>query len=314
MPMRLRHISILPWISLFMLVSFLVSGCLPPGGRTFINLNDLEPLPSPSQLQITEDHLRIVVSPSLSNRDTVSYYRKLADHLAIQTGQPTELIYRRNNSEAQALLSSQGADLAFFSTGTFLTYNGKEPIEPLVIPEIHNGPFYQALIIVHRESRIENLSGLAGKRFAFNDSASFSGYLFPIYLLRLQQKTPEVFFSHTVFTQSHSKSLQAIALNLLDGAAIDSIAYEHARRNNPELANRLRIIHASEPIGAGPVVVRQSLSTARKELLKTILLNMHHNQDMQKILHELMIERFSVVPEHLYDIPRRMLTEMKLAP
>ena len=299
---------------LFTLLLIVMTGCVPSRGNTYIDLTRLEPAAPVAAPIAGTMPLRIAVSPSLSNRDTVGSYRLIAEHIAIQTGQPTELIYRRNNAETQALLSSQCADLAFFSTGAFLTYSGTEPIEPLVIPELENGPFYQALIIVSQNSRIENLGGLAGKRFAFSDAASFSGYLFPVYLLKLRQQTPENFFGQSLFSQNHAKSLQSVAMNLLDGAAIDSIAYDHARRNNPELAGRVRIIHSSEPIGVGPVVIRKALPAQQKELLKTIFLNMHYNQDMRKVLRDLMFERFSVAPARLYDAPRQILQEMKQAP
>lgn len=317
MPLPSRFIAPFRIIPILLLVACLVTvmtGCLPSHGNTFIDLTKLESAPPAATPIVGPPPLRIAVSPSLSSRDTVGSYRLIAEHIAIQTGQPTELIYRRNNAETQALLSSQGADLAFFSTGSFLTYGGTEPIEPLVIPELENGPFYQALIIVPQDSRIENLAGLAGKRFAFSDAASFSGYLFPVYLLKLHQQTPENFFGQSLFSQNHAKSLQSVAMNLLDGAAIDSIAYDHARRNNPELAGRVRIIHSSEPIGVGPVVIRQALPSQQKELLKTIFLNMHYNQDMRKVLRDLMFERFSSVPVRLYDAPRQILQEMKQAP
>ena len=301
-------------ITLLLLAAFLAMGCLSSRSNPYIDLTKLEPAVPAAAPVAGASPLRIAVSPSLSSRDTVGSYRLIAEHIAIQTGQPTELIYRRSNAETQALLSSQGADLAFFSTGAFLTYSGTESIEPLVIPELEHGPFYQALIIVPQDSRSENLAGLAGKRFAFSDATSFSGYLFPVYLLKLRQQTPEKFFGQSLFSQNYAKSLQSVAMNLLDGAAIDSIAYDHARRNNPELAARVRIIHSSEPIGVGPVVIRQTLPAQQKELLKTIFLNMHYNQDMRKVLRDLMFERFSVVPARLYDAPRQILQEMKQAP
>ena len=301
-------------ITLLLLAAFLAMGCLSSRSNPYIDLTKLEPAAPAAAPVAGASPLRIAVSPSLSSRDTVGSYRLIAEHIAIQTGQPTELIYRRSNAETQALLSSQGADLAFFSTGAFLTYSGTESIEPLVIPELEHGPFYQALIIVPQDSRSENLAGLAGKRFAFSDATSFSGYLFPVYLLKLRQQTPEKFFGQSLFSQNYAKSLQSVAMNLLDGAAIDSIAYDHARRNNPELAARVRIIHSSEPIGVGPVVIRQALPSQQKELLKTIFLNMHYNQDMRKVLRDLMFERFSIVPTRLYDAPRQILQEMKQAP
>ena len=91
-----------------------MAGCAANDQRPYGNLRDMETLPQETVKKPAETPLRIVVSPSLSNRDTAGYYRQLSDHISIQTGQPTELIYRRSNSEAQALLASSGADIGFF--------------------------------------------------------------------------------------------------------------------------------------------------------------------------------------------------------
>ena len=155
-----------------------MAGCAANDQRPYVNLRDMETLPQETVKKPAETPLRIVVSPSLSNRDTAGYYRQLSDHIAIQTGQPTELIYRRSNSEAQALLASSGADIGFFSTGTYLSYTGSVELEILVLPERAQGPVYQALIIVPIDSPAEEIADLAGKSFAFNDALSFSGAIF----------------------------------------------------------------------------------------------------------------------------------------
>lgn len=284
------------------------------GQRPYVNLREMETLPQQMPKKPAETPLRIVVSPSLSNRDTAGYYRQLSDHIAIQTGHPTELIYRRSNSEAQALLASSGADIGFFSTGTYLSYAGSVELEILVIPERAQGPVYQALIIVPSDSPAEEIADLAGKSFAFNDSLSFSGAIFPRYLLKQLHKTPENFFRQTIFTQSHSKSMQAVAMHMLDGASIDSIAFDHARKNTPEIANAIRIIHLSPSAGTGPIVIRNDIDEAKKDLLRTVFLNMHHNQDMRNVLRELMFERFIIPQNQLYDYPRRILSEVKTSP
>ena len=302
------------WISFLLLVLVLTPGCFSGVHRPFVNLRDIEPLQQEMPEKRTEMPLRIVVSPSLSNRDTAGYYRQLADHISVQTGRPTELLYRRSNSEAQALLTTKVADIGFLSTGTYLTYTGPVEIEILVTPERANGPFYQALIIVPGDSPVEDIADLAGKSFAFNDSLSFSGYMFPLQLLTQLHKTPESFFRQTIFTQSHSKSMQAVAMHMVDGASIDSIAYDHSRKNTPEIASAVRIIHLSPPIGAGPVVIRNDIAEAKKELLRTVFLNMHHNQDIKKALQELMFERFIIPSASLYDYPRNILSGMKMLP
>lgn len=310
----MRELPLIRWCTFFLLAIFLVTGCSSGAGRIYVNMHDYEALAQDDSKKKGEPPLRIVVSPSLSNRDTVGYYRQLAEHIAIQTGQPTELIYRRSNAEAQALLATNGADVFFFSTGTYLTYNGPVELEILVVPARDQGPFYQALIIVPNDSSVEDFADLAEKSFAFNDSLSFSGYLFPLHLLKQLNKTPENFFRQTVFTQSHSKSLQAVAMHMIEGAAIDSIALDHAGKNAPEVAKAVRVVHFSQPVGTGPVVIRKAMNEARKELLKTVFLNMHHNQDMKKVLQELMFERFILAPDKLYEYPRRIMAEMKGLP
>lgn len=300
-------------VIIFLSILFL-TGCMPNGQRPYVNLRDLETPPLEMAKRTGEAPLRIVVSPSLSNRDTAGYYRQLADHVAVQTGHPTELIYRRSNAEAQAMLASSGADIGFFSTGTYLSYTGSVGLEILVMPERDQGPVYQALVIVPSDSPAEEIADLAGKSFAFNDALSFSGAIFPRYLLKQLNNTPENFFRQTIFTQSHSKSMQAVAMHLLDGASIDSIAFDHARKNSPEIANAIRIIHLSPSAGTGPIVIRQDIDAAKKDLLRTVFLNMHHNQDMRKVLNELMFERFTVPQTHLYDYPRRIIAKVKTSP
>ncbi len=291
-----------------------MTGCAANTPRPYVNLRDMETLPQETTKNPAEIPLRIVVSPSLSNRDTAGYYRQLSDHIAIQTGHPTELIHRRSNSEAQALLATSGADIGFFSTGTYLSYAGAVELEILVVPERAQGPVYQALIIVPNDSPAEEIADLAGKSFAFNDALSFSGTIFPRYLLKQLHKTPENFFRQTVFTQSHSKSMQAVAMHLLDGASIDSIAFDHARKNTPEIAKALRILHLSPSAGTGPIVIRKTIDETKKDLLRTVLLNMHHNQDMRNVLRELMFERFVLPKDQLYDYPRRILSEVTTSP
>lgn len=302
------------WIVMLLIAIIPAAGCFVGPQRPYVDLRDVETLSQRAADKPGESPLRIVVSPSLSNRDTAGYYRQLAEHIAIQTGHPTELVYRRSNSEVQALLSTNGADIAFFSTGTFLTYTGPVAVESLVVPARTNGPFYQALIIVPGDSTVQTVADLKGKSFAFNDSLSFSGHLFPLQLLKQLHATPETFFRQTIFTHSHSSSLQAVAMHRIDGAAIDSIAFDHARKNSPEIANAVKVIHSSPLVGTGPVVIRTAIDDAKKDLLRTVFLNMHHNQDMNHVLRELMFERFMQPPENLYDYPRRILAEMKNAP
>lgn len=79
---------------------------------------------------------------------------------------------------------------------------------------------YQSQIIVKADSGINDISGLKGKKFAFTDGVSTSGYLFPTLLVK--QKTgqdPKAFFGSTTFAGGHDKAVLAVYQGTVDGAA-----------------------------------------------------------------------------------------------
>lgn len=79
---------------------------------------------------------------------------------------------------------------------------------------------YQSQIIVKADSGINDINGLKGKKFAFTDAVSTSGYLFPTLLVKNKTGTdPKSFFSSTTFAGGHDKAVLAVYQGSVDGAA-----------------------------------------------------------------------------------------------
>src|SRR6266567_1718634 len=79
---------------------------------------------------------------------------------------------------------------------------------------------YNAQILVRTDSGINDLNGLKGKKFAFVDPISASGYLFPTLLVKNKTgQDPKAFFGSTIFAGSHDKSVLAVYSGQVDGAA-----------------------------------------------------------------------------------------------
>lgn len=90
---------------------------------------------------------------------------------------------------------------------------------------------------------------MRGKRFAFSDPLSNSGKLYPTYRLSLINETTESFFgldengrNNSFFTYSHDNSIIAVAEQVADGAAVDSLVYEYMRITKPEIISKTKII------------------------------------------------------------------------
>lgn len=137
-------------------------------------------------------------------------------------------------------------------------------------PRSGDAPVYFSEIVVPAWSDARALQDLSGRRFACNEEMSFSGYRALEHALRTRGWTWEL-FGERVRTGSHHASLDTILQGNADAAAIDSQVLLLARRRNPALAGRLRVIESLGPYPAPPIAVNRSqcsLSAARmSELL-----------------------------------------------
>src|SRR5205823_13784404 len=79
---------------------------------------------------------------------------------------------------------------------------------------------YKSQILVRSDSGITDLNGLKGKKFAFVDPISASGYLFPLNLVKAKTgQDPKTFFGSTIFAGGHDKAALAVYQGTVDGAA-----------------------------------------------------------------------------------------------
>jgi phosphonate transport system substrate-binding protein len=153
-------------------------------------------------------------------------------------------------------------------------------------------------LIVPAKSSDTGIQDLRGKVFAYTDPTSFTGRIYPTYLLQNLGEEPETFFSRTFFTYSHDDAIRAVADGVADGASVDSLVLDFALKRQPELAEQIRIIYTSPPFGIPPVVVSPNLRPQARAELETILLNMHQDPDGLAAVQALDYDRFvHVLPE-----------------
>ncbi len=251
--------------------------------------------------------LRIAVAAMVSPEQTISVYRELMDYIAAKVGRPVELKQRRTYQEVNDMLGAGKLDAAILCSGTYVYAKQQYGVKLLVVPVIHGSPTYRSYVIVSQASTAASLEELYGKRFAFTDPLSTSGYLYPAYALTLRGRSPETFFAKTLFTYSHDNSIEAVAEGVVDGAAVDSLIYDYLQKTNPALVARTRIVHRSPPFGAPPVGVPRTLDPETKRSLRGLFLEMDQDLSGRAILKKLGVDRFIPGEDRLYDSIRKML-------
>jgi phosphonate transport system substrate-binding protein len=252
--------------------------------------------------------LRAGVASMITPVSTVKYYQQVVEYLGQKLGMPAEMVHRTTYDEIDVMLEEGRLDIAFICSSPYVLDQKKFGVELLVAPQVAGAVFYHSDIIVHKDSKIETFEQLRGKSFVFVDPKSNSGRLYPAFLLAKRHDTPESFFSSFLYSYSHNKSVEIVAKNRADGAAVDSIVYDYMAATDSPYAAETRIIHRSPQFGIPPVVVPPGIDPQLKLAMRDVFLRMHEDPLGKNILLAMRIERFVLVPDSNYDPIRAMST------
>ena len=289
-----------------LLMLFLLAACgreRPP----YVHLSqEDQPLTTLQPGETSRLPLRVAIAAVISPQATFETYAPLLDYLSTHLDRPVQLLQRGTYAEINELIRTGGADVAFVCGGAYVEAQREFGMELLAAPQVRGETTYYSYIIVPADSSIQSMMDLRGKRFAFSDPLSNSGYLAPIWLLYQMNEKPEEFFSSIIFTYSHDNSIRAVAEHIVDGAAVDSLVYEYAIAHDPTFSDKTRVIAKEGPFGIPPVVIHPQIGSELKEEIRAALLEAHTTPDGQQALAVLMIDRFVVVDDSVYDSIRKM--------
>lgn len=287
----------------FICIYLLFAGCTKKEEAAKVNLKNEQ---GQSENVEEKETLKIAVSAIISPKKTFIYYSDMLDYISKKIEVPVELVQRDTYAEVNALVKDRKVSAAFVCSGAYIDGKRDFGMELLVAPVAYGNPFYYSYIIVPIDSNAKRLEDLKGKKFAFTDPMSNSGKLAPTYMIDKIGESPDSFFSDIIYTNSHDKSIEAVAKNLVDGAAVDSLIWDYANTTEPEFTSKTRVIIKSPPYGIPPVVTPARLAPELKEKLRHILLNMHLDAEGRSILEKVKIDRFVEIEDGAYDSIREM--------
>lgn len=252
------------------------------------------------------DTIRIGVASMITPVDAVKYYQDVIDYIGEQIRRPVQMVHRRTYDEMDSLLERGEIKIAFICSAPYVKNREQFGAELLVAPSVDGKPLYHSYIIVHNDSSVNTFPELKGKVFAFTDPKSNTGKLYPTYLLKTMGVAPERFFSRFLYSYSHNKSVEMVAKKIVDGAAVESIVYDHMLKTGSPYAKQTKIIKRSPPYGSPPVVVTRDIDPDLRKKVKDAFLDMQNTTKGKAVLSAMMIDGFVEVPDRNYDTIRKM--------
>jgi len=187
---------------------------------------------------------------------------------------------------------------------------GDCPVEPIAAPVVRGAryggrPVYFSDVVVRRDSPCRSFADLRGRSWAYNEPLSQSGYGITRFVLA-RGGHAKGFFGRVVDAGWHERAVRLVAAGECDASAIDSHLLALLLRDEPDLANELRIIDTLGPSTIQPVVVSRRLPRAVKARLRHTFLSLANDPAARPPLAEALVERFAPVGDRDYDDLRRM--------
>jgi phosphonate transport system substrate-binding protein len=245
-------------------------------------------------------------------------YERLAAWLGRRLGEPAALT-DAPEAERWRMLSDGRTHVAFLCGLPYVRSRAEpgRPLELLCAPVMAHAryggrPIYFTDVVVRRDSGLASFADLRGRRYAYNDRGSNSGYAIPRdHLLHLGETRG--YFGEVVEAGAHQASLRLVLEGRVDASGIDSTVLELEAKQRPEIAPALRVVETIGPHPIPAVVVSSRLPAEARARLRAAFLAMHEDPEGRAVLAEGLIARFVPVTDADYDPIRALVARAEAA-
>lgn len=214
----------------------------------------------------TQDNpVKLYFTPSVdaetiaTNSDDFIRYLEAETGLFFKTGIPTNYV------AVVEAFGSNRADIGVMNSFGYLLANKKYGAQAKLRVLRYGEPTYKGQIIAHVDSGIKEVKDLEDKKFAFTDSSSTSGYMFPMKII----KEAGVNLGNTTFAIKHDNVVTMVYQKQVDAGATyysppgeDGTirdARSRVKTQFPDVEDKVKIITITEPIPNDPFVFRKDL-------------------------------------------------------
>ena len=272
------------------------------------------PMPTGDQKGSTSNPVNMAFVPSADSQKVLASGEPLAKLLTDATNLNFKVSVPTSYTTVIEAMGSGQVDVGWLAPFAYVLAHDQNGSQVLLASLRQGSKTYRSQIIVRADSGINSIEQLRGKKFAFVDPASASGFLFPNYMLANMGLDYKTFFSDTIFAGGHDKVVIAVYNKQVDGGAtfgqnIDSGPPTDARTlvtsTLPDVMQVVKPIAQTDPIPNDTVSVRAGLDASLVKLLNDGLLYVQSTPEGQKALKDLYgIDGLGPASDKDYDILR----------
>lgn len=250
-----------------------------------------------------EDKPLIMGFVPLSNSEKlVEEIKPLENMIGEKAGEKVEGFIATNYIGVVEALGTGTIDFALIPPFAYILANKKHNAEALLTSlNKNNEPGYYSVIVTRSDSDIEKVSDLKGKKIAFVDPSSTSGYIFPAVILMDNNIDIEKDIKYQ-FAGGHDKALQLLINGDVDAVGTYENALKKFSKEFPGLQENTKIIEKSDLIPGITLTVSSTLDAEKKKKIKEAFLAVTEEKEGGELLLKLFgLKGFQEADKNNYD-------------
>ena len=280
------------------------------------------PAPTGDQKGSANNPVNMAFVPSADSQKVLASGEPLARLLTDATNLNFKVSVPTSYTTVIEAMGSGQVDVGWLAPFAYVLAHDRNGSQVLFASLRQGSKTYRSQIIARADSGINSINDLRGKKFAFVDPASASGFLFPNYTLAQMGIDYKTFFSDTIFAGGHDKVVIAVYNKQVDAGAtfgqnIDTGPPTDARTlvtsTLPDVLQVVKPIAQTAPIPNDTVSVRAGLDPSLVKLISDGLLYVQSTPEGQKALRDLYgIDGLGPASDSDYDIVRNAARVLNL--
>jgi phosphate/phosphite/phosphonate ABC transporter binding protein len=250
--------------------------------------------------------LKFGFTPVLGEAEMRAEFDPLAAYLSDAIGQKVVLYVAKDYGDLRTQMEAGTVDIGSFSPFAYVDAMRGGKIRIIAQSIIDGTTTYRGIIVARKDSGLKTVADLKGKRFAFVDPKSASGYVYPRAMLIEKGLDPKTYFKETIFAGDHNKVIAAVLEGRVDAGAIYEGALAVAKRNGVPTEN-LMTLASTDPIPHDAIAVRNGLDEALVKKIQTALVDMDKTEAGRRIIanSKKKLTGHVVAEDSLFDVVRR---------
>ncbi len=230
--------------------------------------------------------LRIGLIPEQNIFHQLDRYHPLAGYLSDRIGARIELKILPRYGNIIDNFRTENLDGAFFGSFTYTLAHAKLGVSVVARPlSLDNTSTYYGMIFVRKDSGIQDIRGMKGKRFAFVDKATTAGYLLPLeYFHAGGVKDYRKYLKESYFTGTHQDAIYDVLTRRADIGAAKNTVFFRLAEQDPRILGELKILSRSPEVPENALALKRDIDPAVMKGIREALLGMHDDPRGKEIL------------------------------